>query len=236
MLARELKRRRKPKVDDSRLKELLKKFNLNPPVDKLFEAIGQGHISLGQVLNQLFPEDQEREKAQRSSAFDRLVDRIRKSSTGIRLQGIDNLMVTYANCCQPVPGDKVVGYITRGRGISIHRADCPNLLRMSMDPNRRVSIDWQASSDQDFIVRLLVSGKDRKGMLADLTTAITETGTNIRSATTKTIEFDFTAVFVVEVKDLKHMNRIISSLKRIRGVDRVRRKESFSPEAIQSTN
>jgi len=236
MLERELKRQRKPKVNDNRLKELLQRFNLNPPVEKLFEAIGQGNISLSQVFHQLFPEDQEREKAPRDSRFDRLVDKIRKSSTGIKLQGIDNLMVNYAGCCQPVPGDKVIGYITRGRGITIHRADCINLLRMNTDPNRRVAIDWQAASDQDFIVRLLVTGSDRKGMLADLTTAITETGTNIRSATTKTIEFEFTAVFVVEVKNLKHLNRIISSLKRIRGVARVRRKESFSPEAIQSKN
>lgn len=237
MLDRELKRQRKTKVDENRLKGLLEKFNLNPPVEKLFEAIGQGHVSLGQVFNQLFPEDQEREEApQRTSTFDRLVDKIRKSSTGIKLQGIDNLMVTYAGCCQPVPGDKVVGYITRGRGISIHRADCRNLLRMKTDPNRRVAIDWQAASDQDFIVRLLVTGTDRKGMLADLTTAITETGTNIRSATTKTREFEFTAVFIVEVRDLKQLNRIISSLKRIRNVDRVRRKESFSSKAIQSTN
>ena len=236
MLDRELKRQRKPKVDDARLKELLQKFNLNPPVERLFEAIGQGHIPLGQVFHQLFPEDQEREKAPKSSRFDRLVDKIRKSSKGIKLQGIDNLMVTYAGCCQPVPGDKVVGYITRGRGITIHRADCTNLLRMKTDPNRRVVIDWQAASDQNFIARLLVSGTDRKGILADLTAAITETETNIRSATTKTRDYEFTAVFVVEVKDLKHLNRIISSLKRIRGIDRVRRKESFSPEAIQSTN
>lgn len=236
MLDRELKRQRKPKVNDNRLKELLEIFNLSPPVEKLFEAIGQGHISMGQVFHQLFPEDQEQEKAPRISTFDRLVDKIRKSSTGIKLQGIGNLMLTYAGCCQPVPGDKVVGYITRGRGISIHRADCSNMLRMNIDPNRKVAIDWQADSDQDFIVRLLVTGTDRKGMLADLTTAITETGTNIRSATTKTREFEFTAVFLVEVKDLKQLNQIINSLKRIRGVDRVRRKEFFSPEAIQSTN
>jgi guanosine-3',5'-bis(diphosphate) 3'-pyrophosphohydrolase len=236
MLGRELKRQRKPKVDDNRLKGILDKFNLNPPVEKLFEAIGQGHISISQVFHQLFPEDQQQEKAPRSSRFDRLVDKIRKSSTGIKLQGIDNLMVTYAGCCQPVPGDKVVGYITRGRGITIHRADCKNLLRMNADPNRRVAIDWQAASHQDFIVRLLVTGMDRKGILADMTAVITETGTNIRSATTKTREFEFTAVFVVEVRDLKHLNRIISSLKHIRGVVRVQRKESFSPEAIQSKN
>jgi len=236
MLDRELKRQRKPRVNDNRLKELLEIFDLSPPVEKLLEAIGQGHISMGQVFQQLFPEDQELEKPPRTSTFDRFVDKIRKSSTGIKLQGIGDLMLTYAGCCRPVPGDKVVGYITRGRGISIHRADCPNLLRMNIDPNRRVAIDWQADSDQDFIVRLLVTGTDRKGMLADLTTAITETGTNIRSATTKTREFEFTAVFLVEVKNLKQLNQIINSLKRIRGVDRVRRKESFPPEAIQSKN
>ena len=234
MLERELKRQRRGRVEESRLKEVAEKLNLSGPMEKLYESLGQGHLSPGQVMHQLFPEQPE-EKEPKVSTFDRLVDKIRKSSAGIKLQGIGNLMVSYAGCCQPVPGDKVEGYITRGRGITIHRADCLNLLRLSSDSNRRVAIDWEAGGDQNFLVRILVSGNDRKGMLADLTTAIAETGTNIRSAETKSSEFEFSSTFVVEVKDLKQLKRIITDLKRIKGVEKVQRKESFSPEALQSS-
>jgi GTP pyrophosphokinase len=221
-------------MDDARLKELAEHFNVTGPVDKLYETIGQGHISIVQVMSYLFP-DSEQDKAKKPGAFDRLVDKIRKNTTGIRLQGIGNLMVTYAGCCQPVPGDKVVGYITRGRGVSIHRADCPNLLRMNSDPDRRVLIDWKAGGDRDYMVRLLVTGNDRKGVLADLTTAISETGTNIRSASVKSKDFEFSATFVVEIKDLKQLKRIIGTLKRIRGVELVQRKEYFSSQAFETS-
>ena len=233
MLEREMKKQRLPKLDDTRISSLLQYFNLTGPVERLYAAIGQGTVSVNQVLSQIAPEAPERESKPR--AFDRILDKLRKDSSAIKIQGIGNLMVMYAGCCQPVPGDRVVGYITRGRGVSIHRADCPNLLRMNSDPDRRVNIDWQAGEDQDFIVRLQVNGSDRKGMLADLTAAITDTGTNIQSAELKSSDFEFTGTFVVEVRDLKHLNRIITALKKISGVEKVTRKESISPRAIEKS-
>jgi GTP diphosphokinase / guanosine-3',5'-bis(diphosphate) 3'-diphosphatase len=234
MLERELRKQRLPRIDEGQMNSLLQHFNLPGPAEKLYAAIGQGNVSVSQVLSQIAPETQERE--QKPRAFDRLLDRLRKDSTAIRIQGIGNLMVTYAGCCQPVPGDRVVGYITRGRGVSIHRADCPNLLHMNAEPGRRVGIDWQAGDDEDFIVRLQIIGEDRKGMLADLTAAITDTGTNIQSAELKSSNFEFTGTFVVEVRDLKHLNRIIAALKKIRGVEKVTRMESFSPRAIEKSS
>ncbi len=233
MLERELRKQRLPRIDEAQMNALLQHFNLPGPAEKLYAAIGQGNVSVSQVLSQIAPETQERE--QKPRAFDRLLDRLRKDSSAIRIQGIGNLMVTYAGCCQPVPGDRVVGYITRGRGVSIHRADCPNLLHMSTEPGRRVGIDWQAGDDEDFIVRLQITGEDRKGMLADLTAAITDTGTNIQSAELKSSNFEFTGTFVVEVRDLKHLNRIITALKKISGVEKVTRMESFSPRAIEKS-
>jgi GTP diphosphokinase / guanosine-3',5'-bis(diphosphate) 3'-diphosphatase len=236
MLERELKKQRKARVEESKLVKAAEKLNVSPSAEKLLEALGQGHVSPGQVINILYPEDAEKDKHPApSSTMDRLMDKIRKGGdSGIKLQGIGNLMVTYAGCCQPVPGDKVEGYITRGRGITIHRSDCPNLLRMDGTPDRRVPIEWESGKGDDFIVRLLVSGTDRKGMLAEMTSAITDTGTNIRGASTKSGEFDFTATFVVEVNNLKQLKRVITALKKIKGIDRVQRKESFSTEALQS--
>ena len=214
------------------MRDLAGHFQLGDQKEKLYAALGQGNLSVGQVMGRLFPEE-DKQKSRRGHAFDRIIDKIRKDATGIRLQGIGNLMVSYAKCCQPVPGDKVVGYVTRGRGVSIHRMDCPNLLRMALDPDRRVEVDWKAIGDEEFLVRILVTGSDRKGMLADLTTAITEAETNIRSAELTSREFEFSAFFVVEVKDLKQLKKIISSLNRIRGVEMVKRREYFSPKAIE---
>src|SRR5205807_10448757 len=88
----------------------------------------------------------------------------------------------YALCCQPVPGDPVVGYVTQGRGISIHRGDCPNLLTLSAEIERRVDIDWQESEGEVFEVRLAVGGEDRRGLYAHLCEAVGEAGTNLKSA------------------------------------------------------
>ena len=87
---------------------------------------------------------------------------------GVRIQGVDGLMVRYAQCCQPVPGDPVVGYVTRGRGVSIHRADCPNLLLLAHEPERRLEIDWQEPEGERFVVRLALEGNDRRGLYADV--------------------------------------------------------------------
>ncbi|MEA2063268.1 MAG: bifunctional (p)ppGpp synthetase/guanosine-3',5'-bis(diphosphate) 3'-pyrophosphohydrolase, partial [Gemmatimonadota bacterium] len=212
MLERELKKKRHPKPGDKDLSAVAVEMNLGgAQPDKLYASLGQGNVSLGQVLNRLYP-GQDKPAAARIPAIERIMDKVRRDASGIRIQGIDNMMVSYAKCCQPVPGDKVVGYITRGRGVTIHRIDCPNLLNMKADPDRRVKIDWKAMESEDFLVRLLVAGNDRKGLLADLTAAITDTETNIRNADISSRDFEFNASFVVEVSDLKHLNKIINTL------------------------
>ena len=97
----------------------------------------------------------------------RLVDKMRGSPKGVRIQGVDGLMVRYAQCCQPVPGDPVVGYVTRGRGVSIHRADCPNLLMLDLEPERRLDIDWKELEGERFMVRLVLDATDRRMMAID---------------------------------------------------------------------
>ena len=106
---------------------------------------------------------------------------MRGTPRGVRIQGADGLMVRYAQCCQPVPGDAVVGYVTRGRGVSIHRADCPNLLLLAHEPERRLEIDWQEQAGERFLVRLALEGIDRRGLYADVAAAVSATGTDIRS-------------------------------------------------------
>jgi len=164
-------------------------------------------------------------QAPKPTAFGRVIERLRLGR-GIKIQGVDGLMVRYAQCCQPVPGDLVVGYVTQGRGISIHRSDCPNLLLLSAEAERRIEIDWQESEGETFVVRLAVGGEDRRGLYADICTAISESGTNIRSAEISTRDGAVFGSVLVEVENQTHLNKVIRAIRRVKGVMDVSRRES----------
>ena len=153
-----------------------------------------------------------------------MIDRIRLGR-GIKIQGVDGLMVRYAQCCQPVPGDQVVGYVTQGRGISIHRADCPNLLTLSAD-ERRVEIDWQEVEGEAFRVRLAVNADDRRGLYADIMEAISQTGTNIKGADLHTKDGSVFGTIFVEVDNLPHLAKVLKAVRRVKGVSTVERRET----------
>ncbi len=159
---------------------------------------------------------------------------MRGSGRGVRIQGLDNMMVKYSQCCQPVPGDDVIGYITRGRGISVHRVDCPNVLNLSEHPERRIEIEWQAESGDRFFVRLVVEGDDRRGLLSEIAAAITETGTNIKAADINAVEGGMKGSFAVEVSDLAHLKKVMRAIRRVNGVISVERREHLGEQDLES--
>jgi GTP diphosphokinase / guanosine-3',5'-bis(diphosphate) 3'-diphosphatase len=182
-------------------------------------------VALGQVIRALFPElPPDALQEPRPTVFGRVIDRIRLGR-GIKIQGVDGLMVRYAQCCQPVPGDQVVGYVTQGRGISIHRADCPNLLTLSAD-ERRVEIDWQEVEGEAFRVRLAVNADDRRGLYADIMEAISQTGTNIKGADLHTKDGSVFGTIFVEVDNLPHLAKVLEAVRRVKGVSTVERRET----------
>ncbi|MDF1503920.1 bifunctional (p)ppGpp synthetase/guanosine-3',5'-bis(diphosphate) 3'-pyrophosphohydrolase [Roseisolibacter sp. H3M3-2] len=225
ILERELRRRKLGKPDDPSLLVVAKQLKLQD-VTHLIASIGQGDVPVLQVLRALHPEiEPTPEPAKPASAFERLVDRVRGNGKGVRIQGADGLMVRYAQCCQPVPGDPVVGYVTRGRGVSIHRADCPNLLMLVHEPERRLEIDWQEMEGERFTVRLTLEGYDRRGLYADVAAAVTGTGTDIRHMELKTADGRATGSVVVEVENLSHLQKIIRVVRRVKGIGEVARRE-----------
>jgi GTP diphosphokinase / guanosine-3',5'-bis(diphosphate) 3'-diphosphatase len=135
--------------------------------------------------------------------------------------------VRYSQCCQPVPGDPVVGYVTRGRGVSIHRDDCPNLLLLSHEPERRLDIDWQEMEGETFVVRLGIEGSDRRGLYADVAAAVTATGTNIRSMELRSGDGGVSGSVLVEVENLAHLQKILKAIRRVKGVSDVTRREKI---------
>jgi GTP pyrophosphokinase len=232
ILVRELRRRRLTMPDAAQLDRAAPQLNLTSG-EALEVAIGRGDLALGQVIRALFPGAPEDElQAPKPTMFGRVIDRIRLGR-GIRIQGVDGLMVRYAQCCQPVPGDKVVGYVTQGRGISIHRADCPNLLTLS-SADRRVELDWQEAEGESFAVRLVLNAEDRRGLYADIMAAISQTGTNIRKADLHTRDGSAFGTIYVEVDNLPHLDRVMKVMRRVKGVTSVDRRD-LSPTTGSST-
>ena len=228
ILERELKRRRLTKPDDAALTDAANALSLGNATH-LYASIGQGDVNVGLALKHLYPEYEEKEPL-KPTFVERLVERVR-GTKGVRIQGVDGLMVRYAQCCQPVPGDPVTGYVTRGRGVSIHRADCPNLLFLAHEPERRLEIDWQEAEGERFVVRLVLEGNDRRGLYADLASAVSESGTNIRSMELKSTDGKATGTVLVEVENLVHLQKIMKAARKVKGITEVARRERLSPES-----
>ena len=229
ILNREVKRRRLPKPDDGQLEAAAKALRLND-ADHLIKSIGQGDLGIVQVLKHLYPESQMTDVPTKAGPLDWLVDKMRGSPKGVRIQGVDGLMVRYAQCCQPVPGDPVVGYVTRGRGVSIHRADCPNLLMLVLEPERRLEIDWKELEGERFMVRLVLDATDRRGLYADLAKAVSATDTDIRSFELQSADGHVTGALAVEVENLAHLQKVLKAARRVKGVTEVTRKERLASD------
>jgi GTP pyrophosphokinase len=230
-LERELRKRRK-KASDAELEAAGKRAGF-ATLESLHTAIGRGDVGISQILRALWPEE-EPSPADKPSALTRFVEQIRGAPKGVKIQGIDNVMVRYSQCCQPVPGDDVIGYITRGRGVSIHRSDCPNILQFSDHPERRVEIDWRTDRAQLYFVRIIITGTDRRGLLSDIARAITNTGTNIQSAETEAIEGGMEGEFVVEIENLNHLTKVLKAVRKVKGVISVERRESLAESDLQT--
>jgi GTP pyrophosphokinase len=229
LLVRECKRRRLATPETEQLERAAEALGLAD--GRLVEiALGRGDVTIVQVIRAIYPEMPADDlQEQRPSVIGRVIDRIRLGS-GIRIQGLSGLMVRYAQCCQPVPGDAVVGYVTQGRGISIHRADCPNLLTLSGE-GRRVEIDWQESKGEAFAVRLAVSGEDRRGLYADVLQAISQSGTNVKAAELSTKDGTVFSTIVVEVDNRAHLAKVIKVIRKVKGITDVERREASAHSA-----
>jgi len=221
MLLRELKRLR-VKAGDAELMPIAKDEDC-ADLDTLYARIAEGQISLASIARRFTPE--------KEGLAERLVKGPlealgvgRKPTGGVRIQGIDNVMVTYARCCQPVPGDPVVGLITVGRGVSVHRQDCPNTFGDKAAPERRIPVDWDARPQDTFPVRLVISGQDRPSLLADIAKVLSGAGVNVRTAGMQSEHHMVRGVFVIEVPNAGRLVEVMNALRKLPGVSRVERR------------
>lgn len=228
ILSRVLKKYKVELKDEAKLGEVAQGCGYASVTD-LYAALGRGDLSVQQVTRKLVPTER-LEQRRRKFSLDRLIRREREHQ-GVRIQDVDNLMVHFAKCCQPIPGDNIVGFITLGRGVSIHRTDCPNGIRLMEDVERRVEVSWDIDRAQTFPVRISVLAHDRPGLLSDISRAISTTdNTNIKSARMDSDAAKADGMFVVEVRNLQHLVRVMKRVKRVSGVTRVERVDWFDEE------
>ena len=225
-LEREMRKRRISLPAEAELERTADALDL-ADWEHVLAGLGRGDIGPSAVLRVLFDEPTEEVRVPTPSPLRKLADRLRRSQPGVRIHGLDNLMVRYSQCCQPVPGDDVTGYITVGRGVSIHRTDCPNVLGLSQDPDRRVEIEWTAEEGERFMVKLYTRGTDRRGLLSDIARAISDTGTNIQHADIRAAHDGMLGEFVVEVRDLDHLRKVMKGVGQVKGILSVERRESY---------
>jgi len=194
-------------------------------VEDLIAAVGYGKVTANQIIGKILPQEkleQQKEELE-GGRLKHLIQKItRAPKDALLIRGIDNVMVRYAGCCNPVPGDKVVGFITRGRGVTIHTADCQNAI--DDDPHRKVEVEWDSKKEYIYPVRIRIYSEDKKGLLAEISNSISSNEANIKNARVDTTE-DKSAVstFEVEIRDLNHLNKVIRALGRIKGVHQVER-------------
>ncbi len=230
---RELRKARRPKPTKKKLKRVARKLGFHK-FDQVLAALAKGDVSPSAVIRALYPEEDPSDVVKRSpSALERIAERIRKSNRGVVVQGMDHMLTYYSKCCEPVPGDKVTGYVTRGRGVAIHRRTCSNLLNLDKDKGRRVPVQWRAERDDRFFVHLYMEGNDRRGLLSDVSRTISETATDIRHADMQGSDGDMTARYIVEVQDLKHLQQVMNAARRVKGVTSVIRRESIGKSDLK---
>ncbi|TLY35115.1 MAG: bifunctional (p)ppGpp synthetase/guanosine-3',5'-bis(diphosphate) 3'-pyrophosphohydrolase [Nitrospirae bacterium] len=208
----------------ARLHEIAEESGLPGP-EELMTAIGYGRLSAIHVSNRLAPEGQAAPPSPVQDAPEKApTKRPAGDEKSVKVKGVDDLMIRLSKCCSPVPGDRIIGYITRGRGLTIHTVDCPNMDALDYDKARLVEVDWDAAHPGTVPVKITTLTMDRPGMLANISAAITNADANISRAEITTRD-DRKAVldFIVEIQNTAHLDRILKAVESIQGVLQARR-------------
>jgi len=206
--------------------------------DDLMAGIGFGRFSARQVLGKLVPVKEDQQSATAAappapqSGIGSVVRRVFGGSTegaAITVRGHDDLLVYRARCCSPIRGEEIVGYVTRGKGVAVHSRHCPNVTNLLYEADRRIAVEWgklekvKTPGVATYPVKLNVFCDDRAGMLKQITAVISDDSTNIRNLGSRTADSQATIDVVIDIEDVKHLDRILRGLKKIPGVRDVQR-------------
>jgi guanosine-3',5'-bis(diphosphate) 3'-pyrophosphohydrolase len=210
ILEREIKRYRH-RLGPGALTELATELEL-ADIEHLYAGIRSGDLSVKRIIGRLMPDQPKRR-----------IRTLFRDRRGIRIQGMHDMMIQFGKCCTPIPGDSVIGLITRGRGLSVHRTDCPNIADVAEDPERMISVAWDLEEEQVFTVQLRVRGNDRKFFLSDITRIISDEKANIVGCTTRTEAHLAEDTFWIDVHNARQLQGLLKKLRNVEGVMEVHR-------------
>ena len=220
-------------IKSNEFKAVLTDYSLNS-TDDMLALIGYGKLSAKHVVNKFVHVE---EKDKEESIFEKVKRKFRRTydGAGVSITGIDNVMVRFAKCCSPLPGDDIVGCITRGRGVSIHVATCPMV--ENMEPERIIDVNWNISMEQKYPVNIRATCRDKKGLLTELSNVISSLGINISYVNVETMPGDLAICdFQLEVSDLKQFNMVLTGLKKLKSVHSVERIKGLLPQDDKTGN
>ena len=222
--------------DEKELTNIAQDYGVNSGQD-LMAGIGYGKFSARQILAKLSPgiSDQPpvEEPPKQTSTLGTVIRRVfgQSGETGaIKVKGYNDLLVYRARCCNPIRGEAIVGYVTRGKGVAVHAVSCPNVTNLMYEADRRIAVEWarpatigKSDSKATYPVKLTVFCDDRAGMLKQLTAVISDDNTNIRNIEARTADSQATIDVVIDIQDVKHLERIMAGLRKIPGIRDVQR-------------
>ncbi|WP_188647105.1 RelA/SpoT family protein [Marinithermofilum abyssi] len=209
-------------LGSDRVKEVAEKFNFPDETD-MYAAVGYGGLSATQVVNRLTDGLRaEEEQPLVLPDVKAIPQRRKRVGHGVRVKGVDNLLVRLSRCCNPVPGDEIKGFVTQGRGVSVHRADCPNL--KSVEEERMVPVEWEGIGDQLYNVDIEISGLDRNGLLNEVLQAVSETRVNLVAVSGKADRRGMAKInMTISIRNLSHLQSVVEKVKTVRDIYSVRR-------------
>jgi GTP pyrophosphokinase len=190
-------------------------------LDNLYADVGEGELTTTAILEKLFKGEPEPQESMLRSSINKLT---RRNVRGIKVHGVSNMMIKFAKCCQPIPGDPIIGFISRGRGVIIHTNYCNNIPALVGKNERMIDVEWDVDKKQTFTTNIKITGQERRNLLNDITKVTSETNTNIvriEGNVDDTINY---ISLVLEVSNLKHLQKVLTKLKRLQGIISVERK------------
>src|SRR5438552_2187173 len=219
--ARKYKQSVKELLEGGKLDAILPEYG-SSKIEDLLSAIGYGKVSAKQVIARLVPDGVKEAVPEEESKITSVVKRVLGLGTDAKLQvkGFDDLLVYRAKCCNPISAEEVIGYITRGKGVAVHSKNCPNVQNLLYDADRKIEVEWAgtAPAAEAYAVPLTILTEDRPGMLAEIAAAISDVKANILNVEARTADERGTIDITVEIHDMKHLERVIMSIKKIDGV------------------
>jgi GTP pyrophosphokinase len=208
-------------LTQERLMEATRRFNFQD-VEDLFAAVGYGGISPSQVVHRLTDGLKEDNHSPVVLPETKNPPRKRKLDYGVRVKGMDNLLIRLSRCCTPVPGDEIVGYVTQGRGVTVHRVDCPNL--KVVPDERRIEVEWDSATNREYQVDIEVSGFDRQGLLNGVLQAVNDTNTSLTAVSARVDRHGIASIHIrIGIQNINHLKSVVERVKRVQDIYSVRR-------------